>query len=126
MLKNRVLIVVGFFVAMAIGRALIVLPGWLKERRENRQFIAVNNLTPNRLLARCGQPVADQTKNLFPIVARDISYKASDETVVFKFSKTAEQSSDWVFMAMQDSHGNANYETPELKISALPCLDSRK
>jgi len=125
-LKNRVLIVVGFFVAMAIGRALIVLPGWLKERRENRQFIAVNNLTPNRLLARCGQPVADQTKNLFPIVARDISYKASDETVVFKFSKTAEQSSDWVFMAMQDSHGNANYETPELKISALPCLDSRK
>ena len=126
MLKNRVLIVVGFFAAMAIGRALIVLPGWLKERRENRQFIAVNNLTPNRLLARCGQPVADQTKNLFPIVARDISYKASDETVVFKFSKTAEQSSDWVFMAMQDSHGNANYETPELKISALPCLDSRK
>lgn len=126
MLKNRVLIAVGFVAALVIVRALIVLPGWLKERRENRQFIAVNNLTPERLLARCGQPVADQTKNLFPIVARDISYKPSDETLVFKFSKTAEQSSDWVFMAMQDSHGNANYETPESKISALPCLDSRK
>ena len=125
-MKNRVLIVVGFFVALIMVRALIVLPGWLKERRENRQFIAVNNLTPERLLARCGEPMADQTKNLYPIVARDISYKISAETVVFKFSKTAEESSDWVFMAMQDSHGNASYETPELKISALPCLDSRK
>jgi hypothetical protein len=125
-LKNRVLIVVGFVAALIAVRALIVLPGWLRERRENRQFIAVNNLTPDRLVARCGQPAADQTKNLFPIVARDISYKASDATVVFKFSKTAEASGDWVFMAMQDGNGNAKYESPEAKISALPCLDSRK
>jgi len=125
-LKNRVLIVVGFIVGLVVLRELILLPGWLKERRENRQFIAVNNLTPDRLVARCGQPLEDQTKNLFPLIARDMSYKASDSTIVFKFSRTAEQTSDWVFMAMQNAQGVTNYETPEAKISALPCLDSRK
>ena len=125
-MKNRVFIVVGFIAALIAVRALIALPGWLKERRENRQFIAVNNLTPDRLVARCGQPAADQTKNLFPILVRDMSYKASDATVVFKFSRTAEESSDWVFMSMQDSNGSSDYETPAAKISALSCLDSTK
>lgn len=124
--KNRVLIVAGFVAGLLVLRTLIVLPGWLKERRDNRQFIAVNNLTPDRLVARCGQPVDDQTKTLFPIIARDMSYKASDSTIVFKFSRTAEQTSDWVFMSMQNASGGTNYETPEAKISALPCLDSRK
>ena len=105
---------------------LILLPGWLKERRENRQFIAVNNMTPDRLVARCGQPLVDETKNLYPILARDMRYQGKVATITFKFSRTAEESSDWVFMAMQDTNGNANYETPEAKIAVLPCLDSRK
>ena len=125
-MKNRVLIVVGFVAALVVLRGLIVLPGWLKERRENRQFIAVNNLTPDRLVARCGQPSDDQTRNLYPLIARDVSYKTSDSTIVFKFSRTAEQTSDWVFMSMQNAQCVTNYETPEAKISALPCLDSRK
>jgi len=48
-------------------------------------------------------------------------------TVVFKFSKTAEESSDWVFTSMQDSNGaSTEYESPREKITALSCLDSRK
>jgi hypothetical protein len=125
-MKNRLLIVVGFIAALVILRGLIVLPGWLKERRENRQFIAVNNLTPDRLVARCGQPVDDQTRNLYPLIARDISYRGSDSTIVLKFSRTAEQTSDWVFMSMQNANGSAAYETAEAKISVLPCLDSSK
>jgi len=46
--------------------------------------------------------------------------------VVLKFSKTAEESSDWVFMSMQDASGGAEYETPIAKIKALSCLDSSK
>ena len=61
------------------------------------------------------------------VVARDMRYKSSsEETLVFKFSKTAEESSDWVFMAMQDSAGNAKYDTPEAQVNAFSCLDSRK
>jgi hypothetical protein len=126
-MKSKLLIAAGCILGLVGVRVLIGAPKWFKERRDNRQFIAVNNLTPERLIARCGQPIADATTNLYPMVARDISYRSnSGETVVFKFSKTAEESSDWVFMAMQDSQGGKEYDSPMAKINALSCLDSSK
>ncbi len=126
-MKRNLLLAAGLALAMVGVRLLIAAPEWLKQRRENRQFIAVNNLTPERLLARCGQPLADETRNLYPMVARDIRYPSeAHSTVVLKFSKTAEQSSDWVFISMQDSTGSTEYETPTAKIAALSCLDSSK
>jgi hypothetical protein len=101
----------------------------LKVARENRQWTAVNNLTPEQLINRCGQPVEDHTKDLYPMVAREMSYKSSDEgMVVMAFSKTGEEGSNWVFMSMKTlSRGKEyNYETPSAKIAALPCLDSQK
>jgi hypothetical protein len=126
-MKRNFLLAAGLALVIVGVRLLILAPEWFKQRRENRQFIAVNNLTPERLLARCGQPLADETKNLYPMVARDIRYPSvADSTVVLKFSKTAEQSSDWVFMSMQDATGGTEYETPVAKITALSCLDSAK
>jgi hypothetical protein len=127
MWKQRLLIAAGMILGIVAVRYLLLIPGWMKERRENRQFIAVNNLTPDRLIARCGQPLSDETRDLYPMIARDMRYKSrSEETLVFKFSKTAEESSDWVFMSMQDGAGNAKYETPEAQVNAFSCLDSRK
>ena len=127
-MKRKLLIAVGCVAGIVGVRVLIAAPGWFKERRDNRQFIAVNNLTPERLIARCGTPVGDDTKNLYPIIARDLTYTSESRgTIVFKFSKTAEESSDWVFTSMQDSKGgSAEYESPRDKILALSCLDSRK
>jgi hypothetical protein len=125
-MKERLVLLGGLVLGIVLVRVLISVPGWLKERRENRQYIAVNNLTPDRLIARCGTPVADETKDLYPMVARDMRYKGSDGTIVLKFSKTAETSSEWVFMSMQDESGKAQYETPVAQIAALSCLDSRK
>jgi hypothetical protein len=126
-MKNKLLIAAGCIVGLIGVRVLIGAPKWFKERRENRQFIAVNNLTPERLIARCGPPMADATTNLYPMIARDISYNAnSGATAVFKFSKTAEESSEWVFMSMQDAKTGAEYESPMAKIAALSCLDSKK
>jgi len=126
-MKQRILIAAGMILGILAMRYLLLIPGWMKVRRENRQYIAVNNLTPDRLIARCGQPLTDQTRDLYPMIARDMSYKSrSDETLVFKFSKTAEESSDWVFMSMQDAAGNAKYDTPEAQVNAFSCLDSRK
>src|ERR1700719_467017 len=125
---NRKLLIVAGCVAGIVGlRVLIAAPGWFKQRRENRQFIAVNNLTPERLIARCGPPASDETRNIYPIVARDLRYKAETSgTILFKFSKTAEESSDWVFMSMQDANDGKEYDSPVAKITALSCLDSKK
>jgi hypothetical protein len=126
-MKNKLIIAAGFVAGIVGVRLLIAAPSWFKERRENRQFIAVNNLTPERLIARCGPPIGDETKNLYPIITRDMNYKSDNRgTILFKFTKTAEESSDWVFVSMQDSHGGTDYDSPRAKISALPCLDSKK
>jgi hypothetical protein len=100
---------------------------WIKNRRERRQEQAVATVTPERLIARCGNAAQDETKEVYPIVMRTMSYQPSGhEKLVVSFSRTAEEQSDWVFLSMQDENGVNRYDTPEAKIAALPCLDSRK
>lgn len=124
---ERVLIAGGMIVGIAATSYMIGMPQWMKQRQENRQWVVVNNLTPERLLARCGKPLNDETRDLYPVIARDIRYNSAPSgTVVLKFSRTAEEASDWVFMSMEDEASGRRYETPIEKISALSCLDSRK
>ena len=95
--------------------------------RETRQEQAVIEVMPERLIARCGQPAEDVTKDMYPMVMRTMSYQAREnEKIVFAFSRTAEEKSDWVFLSMKDQSGARSYDTPEAKIAALPCLDSKK
>lgn len=126
-MRPEVRIVAVVLAVFVTGYAMVRFSGWAKVRRENRQWIAAENLTPDRLIARCGQPMEDNTKNLYPMVARELRYKSSDnETIVLAFSRTAEEGSDWVFMSMKNVGGGTEYDTPEAKITAMPCLDSRK
>ena len=94
--------------------------------RERREEKAVATVTPERLLARCGQPLEDTTKDMYPILMRTMTYRVSrNETYTFDFSRTAEETSDWVFLSMKDANGKS-YETPEEKVAAMSCIDSRK
>jgi hypothetical protein len=95
--------------------------------REKRHEEAAATVTPDRLTARCGQPVEDLTKDMYPIVTRTISYRGSEnEKIVFAFSRTAEEKSEWVFLSMKEERGGKSFDTPEAKIAALPCLDEKK
>lgn len=88
---------------------------------------AIASVTPEKLIARCGQPAEDATKEVFPVVMRTIRYKPwTGEPLVFTFSRTAEQQSDWVFLTMKDESGTKSFDTPESKIIAFSCLDSKK
>jgi hypothetical protein len=82
---------------------------------------------PENLIARCGPPAEDVSKEMYPVMLRTMSYQRGDnERIVFEFSRTAEAKSDWVFLSMKDQSGTRSFETPEAKIAALPCLDSIK
>jgi len=95
--------------------------------REKRHEEAASTVTPERLTTRCGQPIEDLTKEMYPIVTRTMSYQGSeDRKIVFAFSRTAEEKSDWVFLSMKDERGTKSFDTPEAKIAALPCLDEKK
>jgi hypothetical protein len=98
-----------------------------KNARERRQLHAMATLTPDRLFARCGAAAEDATKEVYPVVMRTVSYQPrGGEKLVISFSRTAEEKSDWVFLSMQNENGAVIYDTPEAKIAALPCLDSKK
>src|SRR5579859_2301885 len=122
--------------AMVAGAALVVMVAFFvfqtlaqmaRTAQLKRYDQAVANLTPDHLIARCGQPAEDFTKEVFPVVLRTLRYKPfMGDPLVFTFSRTAEQQSDWVFLTLKDDTGTKSYDTPEAKIAAFSCLDSRK
>lgn len=118
-------------VAAIVGLILLVTLAqrgfeWFSKSRERKHEQAVASVTPEHLLARCGQPAEDTTRNLYPILMRTMIYQISrNEAYTFEFSRTAEEQSDWVFLSMKDANGK-NYETAEEKVAAMSCLNSRK
>jgi hypothetical protein len=93
-----------------------------KASGEARQERGVASLTPDSLIAKCGAPADDVTKDLYPMIKRTMSYKSGGKgTLTFEFSRTAEEKSDWVFLSMSDESG-ATYGTPETQVAAMACL----
>jgi hypothetical protein len=124
MAGSVVLVVVGLLFAQFL---VVRTAQWIKQTRERRITKATDSVTPDRLIARCGPAAEDLTVDVYPIVKRTMRYKSSGQrTFDFTFTRTADEPQNWVFLSMKDSVGEASYETPEAKISALPCLDSTK
>jgi len=99
---------------------------WAKNARERRQLHAIATLTPENLFARCGAASEDVSKEVYPVVMRTLTYQPrGGEKLVISFSRTAEENSDWVFLSLQNENGVAIDSTPEARIAALPCLDSK-
>ena len=114
----------GLMVLFTLGKGLYQ---WASNAMERRSEQAVASVTPERLLARCGQPAEDVTKEVFPILMRTMRYQVGrNEAYVFSFSRTAEEKSDWVFLSMKDANDAKSYDTPEEKTGAMSCLNSRK
>jgi len=117
---------------MFLGLVLIIavfqkLTEMAKDAQQKRYEKAIASVTPEHLIARCGKPAEDVTKEVFPVILRTIRYdRGSSEKLSFAFSRTAEQQSDWVFLTMKDENGTRNFDTPESKILAFSCLDSTK
>jgi hypothetical protein len=116
------LIAAGLFIGLV---ALLIFSrgtGKNKAAGEVREERAVDSLTPESLVAKCGAPAEDVTKDLYPMIKRTMSYKSSGKgTLTLEFSRTSEAKSDWVFLSMSDENG-ATYGTPETQMTAMPCL----
>ncbi|HEY6387425.1 MAG TPA: hypothetical protein VIX91_17260 [Candidatus Acidoferrum sp.] len=126
--KHVWLIVAGaVFVMMAAVTVVSRVSERARNARKKRQERAALDVMPENLIARCGPPAEDVTKEIYPVMVRTISYqRGENEKIVLEFSRTAETKSDWVFLSMKDQGGTRSFETPDAKIAALPCLDSTK
>lgn len=115
---------VGLILTVTILQRLNQMARYAQLKRYDQ---AIGSLTPDRLIARCGRPEQDVTREVFPVVLRTIRYKPMfGAPLVLTFSRTDEQQSDWVFLTMTDESGAKSFDTPEAKISAFSCLDSKK
>jgi len=115
------------FGMMAVVTVVTRMSERARKAREKRPEQAVLEVMPENLIARCGLPAEDVTKEMYPVVLRTMSYqRGENEKIVFEFSRTAEAKSDWLFLSMKDQSGTRNFDTPEAKIAALPCLNSMK
>jgi hypothetical protein len=120
-------VAVAIFGTMVVVTVATRMSERARNAREKRQEQAVLEVMPDKLIARCGPPAEDVTKEMYPVVLRTMSYqRGENEKIVFEFSKTAEANSAWVFLSMKDQSGTRGFETTEAKIAALPCLDSMK
>jgi large-conductance mechanosensitive channel len=126
--KHVWLIVAGaVFVMIAVVTVVSRLSERARNAREKWQERAALDVMPENLIAQCGPPVEDVTKEMYPVMLRTMSYqRGRNQKIVFEFSRTAETKSDWVFLSMKDQSGTRSFETPDEKIAALPCLDSTK
>ena len=119
------------FVGASVGLILVITLlqrgfEWFSKSRERRHEQAVASVTPEHLLARCGQPVEDVTREVYPVRMRTMTYQVRwREKYILEFSRTSEENSDWVFLSMKDVNGKS-YETPEERVAAMSCLNSRK
>jgi hypothetical protein len=103
-----------FILSRSTGKSKAV-----EERREER---SIESLTPESLIAMCGQPAEDVTKDMYPMIKRTMSYKSGGlGALALEFSRTAEEKSAWVFLSMSDENG-VTYSTPDTQIAAMPCL----
>lgn len=126
-----------FYAAVAVFGILALeflaqIPRWRKETRARQVQRAVNTITPDSVLARCGQPLSDVTEDLYPMVARKITYNSvpsaqiAQPRVALFFTRTEEEKSDWLYTSMKDETGATIFATPEEQAAALPCLASTK
>jgi hypothetical protein len=122
------LIVAGSVVGLLVVIVLLArVVDWIRNAREKGQEQAILEVTPDSLVAQCGPPAADETKDLYPVLSRTMTYqRGASESIVFTFSRTAEKKSDWVFLSMKEQTSSRSYEDPAAKISAMPCLASKK
>jgi hypothetical protein len=124
MAGSVVLVVAGLLFAQFL---IVKTAQWFKEARERRIQKATDSVTPDRLIARCGPSAEDVTTDVYPVVKRTMRYKGSrQQTIVFTFTRSADEPQNWVLLSIKDTVENASYVTPEAKISVLPCLDSTK
>ena len=120
-------IAIGLFVGSILVVALLQKMTEMAKIAQQKRFDkAIASVTPDHLIARCGKPAEDVTKEVFPVVMRNIRYERGSDKLLLTFSKTAEQQSDWVFLTMKDESGAKSFDTTESKIAALSCLDSTK
>ena len=122
-------IAAGVFLGIIAVLIVLKIPTWIDEARNQHYQSVMSALTPDKLIARCGQPLKDTTDP--PLGWRSMYYKDSfGGTVLVQFLHDNKERSKWYFLSMQDVFelndkvGN-DRKGADMQVYALPCVDKQ-
>jgi hypothetical protein len=122
-------IALGVFLGIVAVLVLVSVPGWIEQSNKNHARIVSGTMTPEKLIARCGQPIKDNTVSLYGTISiRDMQYQASHKNIAI-LSFTGEHANDSHLTAFHlgaDIGNNAllpEENDPQEQLIALPCMD---
>jgi hypothetical protein len=126
--QNRMIAAVlalGLVMVMAIAVATKA-PAWRKKAQQRRQENLLAQLTPEKAIALCGNPIQDETQTTPPAPTRRLIIR-NDYSLAVELDFTASPSDpqNWRLTAIQDPSGEIKYQTSATQIGVLPCLDPK-
>jgi hypothetical protein len=126
--QNRMVAAVvglGFLMVIAIAVATKA-PAWRKKAQQRHQENLLAQLTPEKAIALCGNPIQDETQTSPPPPTRRLIIRNDYALAVeLDFTATLSDPQNWHLTAIQDPSGEIKYPTPAAQIGVLPCLDPK-
>jgi hypothetical protein len=119
------MLAMGLLMAIAIA-VLTKGPAWRKKAQQRHQEDLLAQLTPEKAIALCGNPIQDETQTSPPTPTRRLIIR-NDYALAVELDFTASPSDpqNWHLTAIQDPSGDIKYQTSAAQIGVLPCLDPK-
>jgi hypothetical protein len=119
------MLAMGLLMAIAIA-VLTKGPAWRKKAQQRHQEDLLAQLTPEKAITLCGNPIQDETQTSPPPPTRRLIIR-NDYSLAVELDFTASPSDPqiWHLTAIQDPSGEIKYQTPATQIGVLPCLDPK-
>lgn len=126
-MKLMLQIAVGVFIGLAALLLVRAIPGWVEESRESAATHVIHNLTTDDIIARCGKPLTDETKDAETIQFRTLSYEDRYGAKLFiNLMGLAEPTAKFQIISMDDSTESLKGASDRERLDRLPCLSVAK
>jgi hypothetical protein len=101
-------------------------PAWRKRAQERHQEDLLAQLTPEKAIALCGNPIQDETQTSSPTPTRRLVIRNDYSLAVeLDFAASASAPQNWRLTGIQDPSGEIKYQTLASQVGVLPCLDPK-
>jgi hypothetical protein len=101
-------------------------PAWRKKAQQRHQEDLLAQLTPEKAIALCGNPIQDETQTSAPTPTRRLIIRNDYSLAVeLDFTASPSEPQNWRLTAIHDPSGEIKYQTPAAQIGVLPCLDPK-
>jgi hypothetical protein len=118
-------IAAGVFLAIIAVLVVVKYPDWMKDAVENHNEFVLLEMTPEKLVAKCGKPLSDKQTKQSPYTYREIEYQGRLDKVTFNFFRG--KNTPWVRaggkigqeIIVWDKNGSSRV------IFEMPCMDKK-